>query len=116
MEMLFILGVIIFLGYFYYKGKGGISSGFSYGDDSITINSKDLRIDYSDIMRVERDIARCTIGSVMHYGYLITYRDKNKKIKQFMFYKSLADDGKWGEFKVKLLFKNPRAIVSESLL
>ena len=115
MEIFIVLFVFIFLGYFYYKGTGGISSGFSYGDDSITINSRDLRIDYSDIIRVERDMANCTIGDVMHFGYLITYRDKNKKIKQFIFYRSLADAEKWGYFKVKLLFKNPRAIVSESI-
>ena len=108
--------VLIILGYFYNKGGGRISSGFSFGDDSIYINSKDLRIDYLDIIRVERDIANCTIGGIMHFGYLITYRDKNKKIKQFIFYKSLAENEKWGYFKEKLLFKNPKVILSESVL
>lgn len=108
--------VLLILGYFYNKGSSGISSGFSYGDDSITINSKDIRIDYSDIVRVERDMANCTIGGIMHFGYLITYRDKNKKIQQFIFYKSLADNEKWGYFKEKLLFKNPKVILSESVL
>ena len=116
MEICIILIVLIILAYPYYKGRGGISSGFSYGDYSITINSKDLRIDYSDIIRVERDMANCAIGGVMHFGYLITYRDKNKKIKQFIFHKSLADNEKWGYCKVKLLFKNPKTIVSESVL
>lgn len=116
MEIWIILIVLIILGYVYNKGSGGISSGFSYGDDSITINSKDLRIGYSDIIRVERDMTNYTIGRIMHFGYLITYRGKNKKVKQFIFYKSFADDEKWGYFKEKLLFKNPKAIVSESVL
>jgi len=116
MEIWVILIALTILGYFYYKRSGGITSGFSYGDGSITLNSKDLRIDYSDIIRVERDMAHATIGGIMHFGYLITYRDKDKKIKQFIFYKSLADNEKWGYFKEKLLFKNPKATVSESVL
>ncbi len=116
MEIWIILIVLIVLGYFYNKGSGGISSGFSYGDDSITFTGDDLRIDYMDMIRVERDIASCTIAGMMHFGYLITYRDKNKKVRQFIFYKSITENEKWGYFKVKMLYKNPKVIVSESVL
>lgn len=102
----FIFVAIMIAGYFYNRGSVS-DSGFSYLLYSIYIESKDLRLDYNDILKVEREVSWYRASYTRYYGYLITYRAPDNKIRSFRFYRSLPDGPKWEEFKVKLKAKNP---------
>ena len=103
--------LVIVLGYFYNKGSGGGTS-FIYSLDSIYIESRDLRMDYADIRKVEQATSSFRCG--FYTTYLITYWMENNRIASLPFDLSMLDKAKWEGFKVKLRAENSWVIIDES--
>ena len=104
--------LVIVLGYFYNKGSGG-GTGFNYGLDSIYIESRDQRMDYADIRKVEQATSSFRCG--FYTTNLITYRMENNRIASLPFDLSMLDKAKWEGFKVKLRAQNSWVTIDESL-